>query len=287
MRADMPRRMGRRGRAWRVDAKEFLHRYRKQCAIAAAFVALVAIVWVGAAQATSRRNYEESFVAADDTISVGIRVNVPGYGAIGEDGQIEGFDREYVDVLLSRLIDEPKIYEYVPLTSQDAGAAIKYGEADICLGQLSSGRIQTSGFLLSSPYCADHVVALVSPNSRLGSVADIESGLGVLSTSLSLEETERELEKQGITIPLTEYSDYESALTDLTHSRVNAVIMPYSVARRLEPSGYRIIAEPLFDISYRVMVSSSQQAVLDQINRIIADMEEDGTGPALRAKWNV
>lgn len=267
--------------------KEFARRYRTQCAIGVAILTVVAIVWVGAANAASRRNYEESFIAVDDTISVGIRVNSPGYGEIDENGQITGFDREYVDVLLSRLINEPKIYEYVPLTSQDAGAAIKYGNADICLGQLSSGRTQTSGFALSDAYCADHVVALVSPNSQLASVSDLESGLGVLATSLSVDETEDELAKQGITIPLTQYSDYESALTDLTHSRINAVIMPYSVARRLEPSGYRIIAEPLFDVSYRIMLSSNQKTVLSQINRIIQEMEEDGTGPALRAKWNV
>lgn len=283
----MPRRLGRRGRSLRAQAREFVHRYRTQCVIAAVVLALVAVVWVGAAGAASRRSYQESFLVTDDTVSVGIRVGSPGYGELDENGQITGFDREYIDVLLSRLIDEPKIYKYVPLTSQDAGAAIKYGQADICLGQLSSGRTQTSGFALSDAYCADHVVALVSPNSQLNDIADLESGLGVLATALSVDETEAELRKKGITMPLTQYSDYESALTDLTHSRVNAVIMPYSVARRLEASGYRIIAEPLFDVSYRIMLASGEDTVLSQINRIIQDMEKDGTGPALRAKWNV
>lgn len=283
----MARRFGRHGARLWTGFQEYVQRHKVQCLIA--LIVIIGAVSIGfaAAQAASRQSYAESFVVTDDTIRVGIRTGVDGFGMLDENGEITGFDREYIDEVLSRLIDTPKIYEYIPLTSQDAGAAVKYGEAQLALGQLSQGRTQTSGFYLTDAYASDNIVAVVADSSRLENLGDLESGIGVLATSISVSEAAEELAKQGIDQTLTSYSDYESALTDLSHSRINAVLMPYSIAKRLQQAGYRILAQPIFDVQYRIMLSSTQSAVGQQINRIIAQLEEDGTAAALRAKWGV
>ena len=83
------------------------------------------------------------------------------------------------------------------------------------------------------------------------------------------------------------YSDYESAMTDIEHNRVNAVVMPYTIARQFESAGYRILAEPLYQVGYGILLPTGQSAVAAEMNRVIAEMKQDGTTDALRVKWNV
>lgn len=283
----MARRFGRHGTALSGLISEFVRRHKVQCTIAAVVLAVVALITVAAMQISSRQKYEESFISVDDTIRIGIRTGVEGFGFIDENNTIAGFDRDVVEEVLRRLVEDPKIYEYIPLTSQNAGAAIKYGRVQIAAGQLADRTTQTSGFQLTIPYYTDRVVAVVPDTSRLDSITDLESGIGFLATSLSEAEASEKLENMGVDIPLTVYSDYESALTDLSHSRINTVLMPYSAARSLQQQGYRILAEPVYDINYSIMLPTGAEAVAKRMNRVLRDMLEDGTIAAIRARWNV
>lgn len=268
--------------------RRFIQANKKQLAVLAAVLAVI----IGAAAVisyiTTQQKYENSFLVTNDVIRIGIRVGVPGFGEETEDGEIAGFDRDYMDAVLARMLgDEPKIYEYVPLTSQDAGAAVKYGAADICLGQLSSGLLQTTGFTLTNPYFTDRVVALVAPSSQLASLREISQEVGILHTALSADTVKDQLEELGYTTDLVNYADYESALTDLTYGRIPAVLMPYETARQFTQDGYRILTEELFPVSYRILLPSGQTAVAQEMNAVISQLAEDGTTEALRRKWNI
>lgn len=268
--------------------RRFIQANKKQLAVLTAVLAVI----IGAAAVisyiTTQQKYENSFLVTNDVIRIGIRVGVPGFGEETEDGEIAGFDRDYMDAVLARMLgDEPKIYEYVPLTSQDAGAAVKYGAADICLGQLSSGLLQTTGFTLTNPYFTDRVVALVAPSSQLASLREISQEVGILHTALSADTVKDQLEELGYTTDLVNYADYESALTDLTYGRIPAVLMPYETARQFTQDGYRILTEELFPVSYRILLPSGQTAVAQEMNAVISQLAEDGTTEALRRKWNI
>lgn len=282
----MARRFGRHGTPVRERIREFVHLHRPQVAIAAAVLITVVVLCVLIPQVSARQDYAQSFLMTEDAIRIGIRTGTEGFGQMDDQGNITGFDRDVVDEVLRRLVTDPKIYEYVPLTSQNAGASLKYGRVQIAAGMLSKGTTQTNGFTLTAPYYTDRVVAVVSDTSKLERISDLEGGLGYLATALSGSDAEEQLKKQGVEISLTAYSDYESALTDLSHSRINAVLMPYSTARMLQQAGYRILAEPIYDISYSIMLPTNSEVVAARMNRILADMLDDGTIATLRAKWN-
>lgn len=268
--------------------KSFVRANKKQLGILAAIAVTIIVIIVLAMRMSAQQKYESSFLVTEDAIRIGIRVGDPGFGEISEDGEITGFDRDYIDAILAELLgDEPKIYEYVPLTSQDAGAAVKYGEAQICLGQLSEGLLQTTGFTLTDPYYRDRVVAVVKDDSQLSSIRSLSGGLGLLETSLSSSLTEERLADLGVDVPLTAYSDYESALTDLSYGRIQAVLMPYQTARQFTGDGFRILTEELFQVGYRILLPTDQQAVAREMNAVIAELADSGVTDALRAKWNV
>lgn len=268
--------------------RSFIRANKKQLGILALIAAAALLIVFLSMQMAAQQKYESSFLVTNDTIKIGIRVGAPGFGEINENGEIVGFDRDYIDAVLKELVgDSPKIYEYVPLTSQDAGAAIKYDEAQICLGQLSTGLLQTTGFTLTDPYYMDRVVAVVKDDSPLTTIRSLAGGLGLLQTSLSATVTTEQLEKIGIDVPLTAYSDYESALTDLAYGRIQAVLMPYETARQFTSDGFRILTEELFQIGYRILLPSAQQAVAREMNTVISRLAENGTTGVLRTEWNV
>lgn len=261
---------------------------KKQLAAAALLAVAVVSVVMLARYVSAQQNYDASFLVANDTVRVGIRVGVPGFGEISEDGEIVGFDRDYIDLVLDRLIGaDPKIYEYVPLTSQDAGAAIKYDVADICLGQLSAGLPQTNGFTLTQPYFTDRVVAVVPGDSQVVSIRELAGGVGFLQTAIAASTASERLEEIGMPTELVSYSDYQSALSDLDHSRIGAVLMPYETARQFTREGYRILTEELFTIGYGILLPSGQAAVAAEMNAAIAALSENGTTGVLRTKWDV
>lgn len=255
-----------------------------------AVIIIAAIITIAAiAAAVNRRDYNSSFLVTGDTIKIGIRTGVEGFGELDENGNITGFDRDLIDEILNRMLNgRQKIIEYVPITSQNAGSSIKYGKTNICLGLLTDETDRTKGFRLSEPYYTDNVVAVVNGNSRLESLSNLEGGkLGVFSAAISQDELERYLSRNHMEYDIVRYSDFESAMSDIENNRVNAVVLPYTLARRFETAGYRILAQPLYEIGYSVMLPTGQAAFTGEMNKVISDMKNDGTIDALLKKWDL
>ena len=83
------------------------------------------------------------------------------------------------------------------------------------------------------------------------------------------------------------YSDYESVREDIEAGRVTAVVMPKVLADRFVEEGFRMVAEPLYEVGYSIMLPTGQAAVETEMNRVIEQFEQDGTTQALREKWGV
>ncbi len=272
-----------------TPARSFIRKHKKKLTalfIAAACVVAAAVIFMGLA---TRQGFESSFLMTRDTVKVGLRTDVAGFGSVDEEGNLVGFDRDYIDAILTELLGgQTKIYEYYPLTSQDAGGAIKYGTVDIALGLLTEGTDKTKGFTLTKPYYVDDVVVVTRADSRAQGLADVESEeIGLLSTAVPSSGFADHLESMGLTFEVLRYSDYESATLDLDAGRVSAVAMPRALSRQFEDAGYRILAEPAWEIGYSIMLPTGQGAVETEFNRVIDQFEADGTTLALEQKWGL
>lgn len=258
--------------------------------IVLAIVAVAAVcIILAIVNAVGQRNFRSSFLVTGDTINIGIRTDIAGFGQEDEGGEITGFDRDVIDTALARLLpDKDRLVEYVPITSQDAGASIKYGRANICLGLLVEDTSRTNGFRLTDPYYTDSVVAVVQGTSRLDKLTNMEGGtLGVLNAAIPQEDVEKYLKRNNLNYEIKGYSDYESALTDIEHGRINVVVMPYAIARQFEGAGFRILAEPLYGVGYSIMLPTGQGAFATGLNKVLGEMSRDGTLDSLRTKWGL
>lgn len=270
------------GSFWRKNKKRIM------LLVVTAIVLIVAGVLVNTFM--NKKDFDASSLAKSDVIRIGIRTDIKEFGSLNEQGELIGYDREYVDAVLQELFGkDQKLYDYISITSQDAGAMLKYDEADICLGLLTAGVPKTKGFQLTDPYYMDKAVAVLRGDSRVDKLQNISGGkVGVLTTAISFDSVEKFMKDKNISFTeLLKYSDYESIMSDLQNNKVDAVVVPGSIARVFEKAGYRILAESLYEIGYSMMLPTSQTAAANEINRIIHQFEEDGTAQRLREKWGV
>ncbi|MGI6153888.1 MAG: transporter substrate-binding domain-containing protein [Christensenellaceae bacterium] len=238
---------------------------------------------------SNRKSLNESFLATQDTITIGLRSDIAPFGSLDEHGEIAGYDRDYIDAVLAVLFPEGgKLYDYVEITSLDAGANIKYGVTDINLGLLIPGADKVSGFLLTEPYCYDRAVVVTHGDSRLDKLENMQGGkLGVLNTTIPISRVEDFLEERSLSYEVLRYTDYESIMIDISNGVLNAVVVPEVIAQQFENAGFRVLAEPLFDVGYAIMLPTGQTAVQSEFNRIIHQFEQDGTAGRLREKWGI
>ncbi|MDL2238277.1 transporter substrate-binding domain-containing protein [Christensenellaceae bacterium OttesenSCG-928-K19] len=281
-----------------IGLKDIIKSNKRQFTVLVIVAVIIVVAILGVAAASAQSEYGSSFLVRGDTIKIGLRTDIEGFGQIDEAGDITGFDRDFIDEVLGRMLNgQEKLYEYVPITSQDAGASIKYGETNINLGLLVEGTDRTKGFRTSTPYYTDNIVAVVHGSSKLDKLANMEGGkVGALSMAIVMDDLEEYMEKNKIytkmedgkqSVEILRYSDYESAMTDIEHNRVGAVVMPYAIARQFEARGFRILAEPLYEVGYCVMLPTGQAAFTQEMNKVIAQMETDGTMEELRRKWGL
>ncbi len=240
-------------------------------------------------QLSIKQGFGSSFLVTEDTIKIGIRTDIERFGQFDENGDIVGFDRDFVDEALSRLLpSRQKMFEYYSITSQNAGPNIKYGVTNMNLGLIVDGTKKVSSFRISKPYYTDSVVAVVPGSSRIEKLSNIEGGkIGAFDADVPKDAITGFLKGNGMEEQYLRYYDYESAMTDIEQNRVNAVIMPLAMARQFEAAGFRILAEPLFEIGYSVMLPTGQAAFTAELDRVIGEMKRDGTLDELRRKWNL
>lgn len=264
-------------------------KYKKRIIAIALVVVFVIILVAATSDMRVRQDFESSALAANDVIKIGLRTDIGSFGSLDEQGNIVGFNRDYVDALMASLMEgEDKLYDYVPISSQDAGAAVKYGSADICLGLLVSGAAGTTGFPMTDAYYTDRVVAVLRGDSNADSLQSIGGGrLGVLESTIPVGPVESYLERSNLDFTVLRYSDYESIMTDLQSGHASAVVMPETIAKNFQDAGYRILAQPLYETGYSMILPVGQDAAVTELNHVISLLEQNGTAQRLREKWGI
>lgn len=292
-------------------AERFFKTNKKGLTVIGVIAAVVVVAVIAVSALATKQGFDTSFLVTRDTVKIGLRTDVPGFGSVDENGMLTGFDREYIDAVLRELLgDQEKVYEYYTLTSQDAAGEIKYGTVDIALGLLTSGTDKTKGFTLTKPYYTDDVVLVMRKDSRVQSIREITApaepvstepasadaaggeespkpAVGLLVTAVPSGDFAKQIKDMGLDMDIIRYSDYESAMLDIDAGRISAVAMPRAVSKQFESADYRIVAEPVGQVGYSIMLPTGQGAVETEFNRVIDKFEADGTTQALMAKWGI
>lgn len=263
----------------KIELKQLIRFFVIVGAIVAVILISVSLILQG--------NIESSYLAKAETIRVGVRSDVQGFGQVSESGEIQGFDVDVAREVLKRVLGEDKPLEFISLNSEDAGAGIKYDKIDLGIGFLAEGTDRVAGFMLTDAYYYDNIYAAVKDSAAIGSLEDLNGkNVGILNSMITQAQANDYMEQLNISANINRYFSFEDAADDMEAQKIDAFMAPEALLRQYMDQ-YARVSKPVSRIGYSMILPSKQSAVQGAINAAIHAMERDGTMESLANKWGI
>jgi len=224
------------------------------------------------------------------TFTVGFDAEYPPYGYMDDNGEYTGFDLE-----LAQAVCELEGWELVktPIDWDSKDMELNSGSIDcIWNGFTMNGR--EDDYTWSDPYCDNSQVIVVAENSGITTLADLAGKtVGVQAASAALDVLSDEEQQKALADTfgtLQQFSDYNSAFTELMAGSLDAVAIDIGVANYQIESrgeGYVILDEKLNSEKYAVGFKLGNEELRDIVNADIKKLAEDGTVAELAEKYGI
>ena len=266
---------------------------KKKLAIVLAMALTVTGVFVGCGKDEKKNNdsaknqkevkFEEK--KAGDKFIVGFDQDFPPMGFVGDDGEYTGFDLELAEEVCERLDLE---FVAQPIAWDSKDATLGSGEIDcIWNGFTMNGR--EDDYTWTDAYLDNKQVFVVRGNSGIKSKADLAGKVVDVQTDSSAEAALNDnTELKDSFALLQTIPDYNTGFMDLESGAVDAVAMDivvgsYQIEKR--KADFVILEEEISAEEYGVGFAKGNEAVRDQIQKVLKEMAADGTMAEISTKW--
>lgn len=266
---------------------------KKKLAIVLAMALTVTGVFVGCGKDEKKNNdsaknqkevkFEEK--KAGDKFIVGFDQDFPPMGFVGDDGEYTGFDLELAEEVCERLDLE---FVAQPIAWDSKDATLGFGEIDcIWNGFTMNGR--EDDYTWTDAYLDNKQVFVVRGNSGIKSKADLAGKVVDVQTDSSAEAALNDnTELKDSFALLQTIPDYNTGFMDLESGAVDAVAMDIVVASyqiEKRKADFVILEEEISAEEYGVGFAKGNEAVRDQIQKVLKEMAADGTMAEISTKW--
>lgn len=224
------------------------------------------------------------------TFTVGFHAEYPPYGYMDDNGEYTGFDLE-----LAQAVCDLEGWELVktPINWDSKDMELNSGSIDcIWNGFTINGR--EDDYTWSDPYCDNSQVIVVAENSGITTLADLEGKtVGVQAASAALDVLSDEEQQKALADTfgtLQQFSDYNSAFTELMAGSLDAIAIDIGVANYQIESrgeGYVILDEKLNSEQYGIGFKLGNEELRDIVNADLVKLTEDGTVAELAEKYGI
>jgi ABC-type amino acid transport substrate-binding protein len=211
----------------------------------------------------------------------------PPFEFIGQaSGQIEGFDAELARQLAARLAPGVQA-RLISVGFDSLYDALLSGRCDLILSALPYEPMRTEDVVYSVAYFNAGLV-LVVPASRTGieSLDDLEGRVvGVEWGFVPEGDSEQRVFLQNL--GLRRYDTAIATLQALQAGEVEAVLVDRvsALAYLRDCQGLSIAGEPVTDLNHVIPLRPDSFRLIEEVNRVLLEMREDGTLAALQTKW--
>lgn len=266
---------------------------KKKLAIVLAMALTVTGVFVGCGKDEkknddSAKNQKEAKFEkkkAGDKFIVGFDQDFPPMGFVGDDGEYTGFDLELAEEVCKRLELE---FVPQPIAWDSKDATLGSGEIDcIWNGFTMNGR--EDDYTWTDAYLDNKQVFVVRGDSGIKSQADLAGKVVDVQTDSSAEAALNDNTELKDTFALLQtVPDYNTGFMDLESGAVDAVAMDIVVASyqiEKRKADFVILEEEISAEEYGVGFAKGNEAVRDQIQKVLKEMAADGTMAEISTKW--
>ena len=220
-------------------------------------------------------------------IKVGLMGTYQLYNFLNENQEMDGFDADIAKEIAKGLDVD---IEFVSQEFSGMIAGLKANKFDMIVSQMTITEDRKKEMLFSDPYITNQVKVIVSEtNTDILSVNDfpgkqIGVGLGTndetyLRTVLMPEVGDFEIRT---------YDDVITSLKDLDAGRIDATINNlYALKPVIETNGFKIkaVGDPVKSDQAGIAVNLGNETFIAEVNRILAEIKEDGTYRDIFVKW--
>ena len=201
-------------------------------------------------------------------------------------GRIEGFDAELARLLASRL--SPGVQaQIVPAGFDGLYDALLASRCDVVLSALPYEPLRTQDVVYSVAYFNAGLVLVIREGTtgieRLNDLQD--RVVGVEWGFVPEGDSRRRLFFEGL--GMRRYETAEDTLRALQSGEIEAAIVDRitALAYLSDCEGLQLAGEPLSDVNYVIPVRPDSFRLLEEINRVLLEMRQDGTMEALQKRW--
>lgn len=208
-------------------------------------------------------------------------------GYTDENDQIVGFDIDVAQEVCTRMGVE-LVKEPIDWDTKEQDLAV--GRIDCIWNGMSVNASRQEQMNLSDPYMKNEMVFVVPASSEAASMADLTGkNIAVQNGSSAQEILEAsELYTSETPVTVTAMATNVEALQQLELGIVDAVFLDSVVANyEITSAGkdYRILSDGLEEEEYAIGFRKEDQALRDEVQKILCEMKADGSLGEISTKW--
>lgn len=215
---------------------------------------------------------------------LGLDASFEPMGYTDENDEIVGFDIDLAEEVCKRMgVDLVK----QPINWDTKEKYLDGGNVDCIWNGMSISPSRAEKMNLSEPYMKNAMVFVVPANSTAQTMEDLSNAkIGVQNGSTAQEI----LEASSIASTITEQSlaTNVEALLQMDSGLVDAVFLDSVVAEYLiyaDQKDWKILPNGLEEEEYAIGFRKADQALRDEVQRILGEMKADGTAAQIATKW--
>lgn len=232
----------------------------------------------------NRKTARTSSFYGKKEIVVGVAAPTP-FTEIDSDGNMSGFEIDFINELLDRTYPESEI-RLKNIESQQASYLLKTGDIDIAIGMFTGGPLKTQGLSISKGYYYDTVNIFCDKDSTITTLIGLTNKkIRVLSSEITKSSVSSMFKSLSINVDLHLCSSYPDAIESITSGETIGIASPKQKLKAYDE--LKMLDEAIGECSYSLMLWKSHSDVTAILNTTISQMASDGTLKALRDKWGL
>lgn len=224
------------------------------------------------------------------TLVLGLDDSFPPMGFQDESGEIVGFDIDMAKELASRMGVELVLQ---PVNWDTKNAELNNKTIDVLWNGFSITEERKQEVLFSDPYMINHQIIIVLKDSGIQSKEDLAGKVVCAQIDSSAADAiSKEADLKASFGDYIEVSDYVSGLTELKNGTVDCVVVDecvgrYYIEKEIEQGNdvYQVLEDNFGQEDYAIGFRLTDQALRDEVNKVLGEMIEDGTAAEISNTW--
>lgn len=242
--------------------------------------------FIGCKKTTEKVDNSLSALKERGVFVLGLDDSFPPLGFRNEDNEIVGYDIDLAKEVVKRL---GVTFKAQPIDWDAKEMELATGKIDCIWNGLTMTPDREAVLAFTQPYLNNDQVLVVRENSGIETLADMKGKtVGIQSGSTAQIAVEGDEEFAASLGSKVMFKDNVTALNDLDIGGIDGVVMDsvvanYSIAQ--SKKAFKVITDPLAQEAYGVAFRKNDIQLRDEVQKILIEMQNDGTVTAISEKW--